>query len=127
MTQSSIQLIGHYYVNDNPDVSLIELIIDRKADEIDLLEFTQEIDNEPRSNWQAPFDEKYLDPDGNTIIGDDLVLPTHLSSNTRMTFYMYFLDESKSLLTPFGRLQLPKKISQPSRIKDLLNFEDPEY
>ena len=126
MTESSIQLIGHYSVDNNPDISLIELLINKKANDIDLLEFTQEVANEPRANWQAPFEEKYLDLDGNKIIGDDIDLPSDTINKTRMTFYIYFLDASKPLVTPFGYLQLTEKIEQPKRIKDIIVFNDPE-
>lgn len=121
-----VKLIGLYSVEENPDVTLVELLIDKKANEIDIGEFTQEIENEPRLNWQVPFAEKYLDEGGNTIIGDDIDLPEKLTETTRLTFFFYFLDTNKSLITPFGQLQLTQKSTQPKRIKDLIVFEDPE-
>ena len=126
MHDTPVKLIGLYSVNENPDVTLVELIIDKKANEIDIGEFTQEIENEPRLNWQAPFAEKYLDKDGSTIIGDDIDLPDVLTETTRLTFFFYFLDTTKPVMTPFGQLQLTQKSIQPKRIKDLIVFEDPE-
>lgn len=126
MHNTSIKLIGIYDVDENPDITLLELTIDKKANEIDIGEFTQEIENEPRPNWQAPFSEKYLDKDGIKIIGDDINLPAIITDNTRLTFFFYFLDINKPLITPFGQLLLTQKIAQPNRIKNLIVFEDPE-
>lgn len=126
MNDTPVKLIGLYSVDENPDVTLVELSIDKKANEIDIGEFTQEIENEPRLNWQVPFAEKYLDKDGNTIIGDDIDLPALITDTTRLTFFFYFLDTTKPLMTPFGQLTLTQKKEQPKRIKDLIVFEDPE-
>jgi hypothetical protein len=126
MQDSPVKLIGLYSVNENPDVTLVELSIDKKPNEIDIGEFTQEIENEPRLNWQAPFAEKYLDKEGETIIGDDMELPDLPTDTTRLTFFFYFLDTTKPLMTPFGQLDLMQKREPPKRIKDLIAFEDPE-
>ena len=126
MHKTSMKLIGLYVVNENPDVTLLELSIDKKANEIDIGEFTQEIENEPRPNWQATFSEKYLDKDGIKIIGDDINLPSILTGTTRLTFFFYFLDINKPLITPFGQLLLTQRIAQPKRIKNLIVFEDPD-
>lgn len=126
MQDTLVKLIGLYSVSENPDVTLLELVINKKANEIDIAEFTQEIENEPRLNWQAPFGEKYLSIDGEIIIGDDFYLPEFLTNTTRLTFFLYFLDLQKPLMTPFGKLQLTQKQEQPNRIKNLITFESPE-
>lgn len=126
MNDSVVKFIGLYSVPNNPDVTLIELIINKKADAFDLIEFTQEAKNLPRSSWQVPFSEKYLSLDGESIIGDDFKLPKSLTDVTRLTFFIYFLDSSKPLITPFGHFELPGKQKQPDRIKALIEFESPE-
>ena len=126
MHSSPIVLIGHYFVSEDTDASLIELIIEKKANEINVGEFTQEIKNTPRKNWQAPFAEKYLDADGKSILGDDLDLPKVLTDTTRIIFFIYFLATDKPLVTPFGDLQLTQKIEAPKRVKEIILFENPE-
>ena len=116
MQDGTLKLLGLYYVEENKDVTLVELVIGKKAVEFDLGEFTQELEHMPRLNWQAPFGEKYLSLDGEIIIGDDSNLPKLLTDTTRLAFFFYFLDPSKSLLTPFGPLQLEGKQKQPARI-----------
>ena len=126
MENFPVKLLGLYTVEENPDITLVELVIDKKADEFDLGEFSQEIQHQPRLNWQAPFAEKYLSLDGEAIFGDDISPPEFLTDNTRLAFFIYFLDPSKPLMTPFGPLQLTQKQEQPKRIKSLIKFEDPE-
>jgi hypothetical protein len=126
MQNSPVKLIGLYSVDENPDVTLVELIVNKKADEFDIDEFTQEIEDQPRLNWQAPFAEKYLSLDGETIIGDDIDLPEYPTATTRLTFFFYFLDPSKPLMTPFGKLHLIEKQEQPKRIKGLIKLENHE-
>jgi len=126
MNQNLVNLIGLYSVDENPDVTLVELVINKKASDIEIGEFTQEIENQPRMNWQAPFFEKYLNLEGTKIIGDEYNLPKEFNETTRLTFFIYFLDLNKSLLTPFGPLELNQKINKSKRITELIRFEDPE-
>lgn len=126
MDQNLVNLIGLYSVDKNPDVTLVELLINKKASEIEIGEFTQQIENQPKRNWQAPFFEKYLNLEGTKIIGDEYNLPKETNETTRLTFFIYFLDVNKSLLTPFGPLELKEKVNQPKRITELIRFEDPE-
>lgn len=126
MGNPHVKLIGLYIVEENLDVTLVELLIDKKANEINLNEFTQEMENETRLNWQAPFDEKYLDISGKTIIGDCVNSPQTSSDITRLTFFIYFLDTAKPLLTPFGKMQLIQRKEAPLRIKNIIFFENAE-
>lgn len=124
--RKNVELIGIYYVDNRPDVSLVELIISKKAGEIDLFDFTQEITDLPRESWQVPFYEKYLDEKGEIIIGDDFDLPSQQTEITRLTFFIYYLDFLKPLQTPYGSILLPKKVKAPERIAKIIFFEDPE-
>ena len=104
----------------------MEVSINEKASNVDICEFTQHLENTPRINWQVPFSEKYLNMDGDMIIGDESHLPEGFYDSTRLLFYIYFLDINKTLLTPFGELELIEKIKQPKRIEKLIMFQNPE-
>ena len=126
MEELPVKLIGVYSVDENPDISLVELNIAKDVNEIDFFEFTQEVENEPRLNWQVPFGEVYLDPTGEKVIGDEINLPKGISGNTRLAFFIYYLDVNKPMLTPFGKIILFEKIEAPNRIKAAIKFIDPE-
>lgn len=121
-----VEIIGAYYVDEQPDASLLELIVHKPFHEITITGFTQEIEGQHFDDWQVPFNEKYLDPQGENIKGDDLVTPTELSRSCRLTLFIYFLDYDKPLITPFGEINLPAKTAAPERITRIIRFEDPE-
>ena len=126
MTRVHVQLIGIYSVEENPDVFLIELFVNKNPSQLDVGKFTQRVDELPESSWQAPFFEKYLDPKGEKIIGDDFKIPETLEDITRLTFFIYYLDITKPLLTPFGEIPLIEVTDAPERIKKIIQYEDPE-
>lgn len=126
MKENLVKLIGLYSVDTNPEVTLVELLICKKVSEIEIGEFTQFVENQPRLNWQSPFSEKYLSTDGTEIIGDEDNLPDDLNETTRLIFFFYFLDLNKSLITPFGQLELTEKDNQPKRISELMKYENPQ-
>jgi len=126
MKENLVKLIGLYSVDTNPEVTLVELLICKKASEIEIGEFTQFVENQTRLNWQSPFSEKYLSLDGTEIIGDEDNLPDDLNETTRLIFFFYFLDLNKSLITPFGQLELTEKNNQPNRISELMKYENPQ-
>ena len=73
-------------------VHLIELIIEGDAENFDIGEVTQELAGQPKSNWQAPYDERVLEESEGRI---------------RYGFFFHYLDFKAPLLTPAG--SLPKR------------------
>ncbi len=123
---TDIELIGVYFVDGQQDISLVELLVDKRADEIDLVMFSQEIEGVSSDNWQVPFSENYLSIDGDEIIGDGFDLPKQIDRKTRLVFFIYFLDVTKEFKTPFGDLALIEKTVQPERLRNIIEFQDPE-
>ncbi len=121
-----VKIIGLYSVPENADVSLVELSVQKKWNEFDIGNFAQEIENTDRSFWQAPFGEVYLNETGTQVIGDYFKEPDKNSKFTRLIFFIYFLDVTKPLDTPFGKINLLPKTSQPLRISSQISFEAPE-
>jgi len=118
-------LNGIYTVDNNPEVHLIELTFDNPPEEIDIGLITQELKGEESDNWQTPWDEKYLDENGEKVIGDFAEIPQG-QKKTRLVFFFHFIDFSKPLLTQSGQLTLIKPITLPLRLKDLINYEKPD-
>ncbi len=66
---------------------------------------TQEVPEQPTSNWQVAWDEQQLD-------------------ETRWAFFFHHLDFAKPLLTCRGLVQLPEPTPLPVKLSDL-KYEPP--
>lgn len=120
-----MELIGIYIVEDNSDVHLLEIQFDDKPENIDIGQITQALEGQPRGNWQSPWDEKYLDDEGEKIIGDYFDIPKH-KSKTRLLFFFHDLNFSKPLLTQQGELNLTKPTLLPTRLENKVKYENPD-
>jgi hypothetical protein len=125
LKNDTIQIIGVYHVKENKNVHLIEAITKVKCSEIDGNQFTQEDPNRPPYNWQVAYDEYYLNESGDEIIGDSFLKPVTSGPPARMTFFFYFIDFNRPLLTPYGPVALPKPTAMPIRLKSIIKFEEP--
>jgi hypothetical protein len=121
---TDVQVLGVYDVPQNTDVSLVEVLVQAKPSEVEVGEFTQEEPDTPRDSWQAAYMERYLNETGDTVIGDDMDLPGDDKSPTRLTFFMYYLDTTRPMLTPFGEVNLSQRIAVPDRLKDIIPFDE---
>ena len=119
-----MKLIGVYTFDNNQDVHLIEITFDNSPNKIDVGKITQEIKGQPQSNWQSPWDEKYLDDKGEKIIGDYFDIPND-GNKTRLIFFFHDIDFSRPLLTQEGQLTLTRPTSLPDRLKDKIIYERP--
>ena len=118
-------LNGVYTVDENPEVHVIELTFDHPPDKIDVGQITQEIQGRGKGNWQSPWDEKYLDENGEKVIGDYFDIPQG-QAKTRLVFYFHFVDFDKPLLTQLGQVSLARPTTLPSRLRDLIRYEKPD-
>ena len=127
---TTIDVIGIYYVDVDVDVPvhLIEILVKSSNGIFDLAKITQEIPDQSRRNWQAPWDEKILDHTGKKIIADYFSArekPELWIGNIRMAFFFHYLDSSKPLITPFGLITLPIESAKPNRLSEI-KYEPPE-
>ncbi|HLL60679.1 MAG TPA: hypothetical protein VK338_03095 [Candidatus Nitrosocosmicus sp.] len=118
-SSKKVNVIGIYTVPKNKDVHLIELMVNASLKEFDMVDFTQEDLTQPRDNWQVAYDEQYLNRDGTEVIQD-----SNNKSTTRVAFFMYYLNFSKPLITPFGLIDLPKPTVLPKRLTDIINLQE---
>ena len=103
------KIIGVHPVEANEPVHLIELLVEGDTDAFDIGEVTQEVPGQPRSNWQAPYDERVLEESDGKI---------------RYAFFFHYLDFKKPLITPAGSLSVPKPTKQPAHLKEI-EYESP--
>ena len=102
-------IIGVHPIEAGEPVHIIELLVEGDVDAVDIGEVTQVVAGQPKSNWQAPYDERMLEESPGKI---------------RYAFFFHYLDFQKPLLTPAGSLALPKPTKQPEHLKDF-EYEPP--
>ena len=117
-----VELIGIYDIKSENDVKLIELVISANINDFDAGQITQEIKGTDRLDWQTAYNEKYLDLEGEKIIGDDFEKPNDLNK-FRIAFFFYYLDLSKPLISQFGLIRLINTVGMPDRLNNLIDFE----
>ena len=119
-------ILGVYTVphTDKKDrVKLIEIFAECPPHHVNVNYFTQIEPDVPRENWQAPYDEHYLNESGTQIIGDFSKIPSG-TSFTRLAFFIHFVDLKKPLSSQFGILTFPAESPMPKRLKNIINFTE---
>jgi hypothetical protein len=106
---TQVKIIGVHPVEADEPVHLIELLVEGDADTFDIGEVFQEVAGQPKSNWQAPYNERVLEERDGKI---------------RYAFFFHYLDFQKPLLTPAGSVPLPKPTKKPAHLKDIM-YESP--
>jgi len=123
---TDINLIGVYKVIGQPNVHLVELYINAKHTDFDVGDFTQQQEGVDRLNWQAPWDEKYLNNEGTEIISSSFNLPKELTDTTRLVFFLHFVNFDKPLMTSFGCVDLMQPEPMPTRLSSIIKYEQPD-
>jgi hypothetical protein len=106
-----VEVIGVYPVRAPEPCHLIELRFGDVAEPIRFEEITQENRRQLRSNWQVPYDERWLDAKGETEI------ETPEGDTARTAFFFHHLDFRAPLLTPAGLVKLPLPHELPTRLQ----------
>ncbi len=106
---TNAKIIGVHSVGSDEPVHLIDLLVEGDTDRFDIGEVTQEVAGQPKSNWQAPYDERVIEESDGKI---------------RYAFFFHYLDFKKPLITPAGSLSLPRPTSQPALLKEI-EYEAP--
>lgn len=106
---ATAKIIGVHPIEADEPVHLVELLVEGDVDAFDIGEVTQEVAGQPKSNWQAPYDERVLEESEGKV---------------RYAFFLHYIDLKKPLLTPAGPLQLPKPTNRPAHLKDI-EYESP--
>ncbi|MBO4563606.1 MAG: hypothetical protein IK082_07670 [Oscillospiraceae bacterium] len=118
-TNKTLSLIGVYPVLPEERIYLIELLISRPTKLVDLSMFLQKTGGKNKEDWQAPYDEHYLDERGERIIGDFFNHDDLNCYPTRVVFYMYLETMEVPLTTPYGEVCLTDVKELPSRLEML--------
>ena len=103
------KIIGVHPVEINKSVHLIETVADGGIDDFDIGDITQEMIDQPRPNWQAPYDERVMEAS---------------QQKARFAFFFHYLDLEKPLLARGVALPMPNPTSVPAHLQDIA-YEPP--
>ncbi len=101
-----MNIIGVHPVNAPEPCHLIEVAIS-SGEAVDWSGITQKVSEQPRDNWQTPWDEQPLDDSG-----------------SKWVFFFHYLDITKSLITQNGSLDLPEITPIPAHLLTI-RYEEP--
>jgi hypothetical protein len=104
-----VRVLGVHPVEAEEPVHLAEVEVIGRIEDFDFGEVTQEVAGQPRSNWQAVYDEREL---------------ARTDASARFAFFFHYLGLAKPLLTPFGGIGLPGPSPIPVHLKGI-EYEQP--
>lgn len=105
------------------DLLLVELLLDTPSDEIDWSAFVVPEEGIVPGNWQAPYLEQYLNPDGTQKLCPLYEEPRPAAKPCRVAFFLY-KSSGQTLRTPYGDFDLTRAEPLPPRLTSLVEFED---
>ena len=117
------KLIGVYQLNGFPDVSLIEIKIDVPVNIVDISSFMQPNESLPKEDWQVAYDEHFLNEDGTKVIGTMLNQGILTEQNTRVAFFMHYVNFNKPLISQYGEIKLSLPTTMPERLECIIHFD----
>jgi len=106
---NSVRVVGIHPVPADEPVHLIEIELAGEVDQFDFGEVTQELPDQPQSNWQTAYDEREIAGDGDRV---------------RFAFFFHYLDLDRPLSTSFGPVNLPAESPRTSHLRDV-EYEQP--
>src|SRR5829696_3697374 len=122
-----VDVIGIYPVKAPEPCHLVEIFVRGAREPFKVDAFTQEVANQPPSNWQVPWMEQILSSDGTKIIADDQEAwrrPELFKGDVRFVFFLHHVNVNQPLITPFGKVALPKESQLPARLS-IIHYEEP--
>jgi hypothetical protein len=123
----AVEVVGVYPVEAPEPCHLIEVIVRGSTGRFDIGAFTQRDANLPEDEWQVPYDERLLDPLGESVAWDPWDGPgdgTVWEGDVRLAFFLHYVDLDSPLVTPFGDVPPPAPRERPVRLAAMV-YEEP--
>lgn len=121
-----VEIIGIYHVPEHKGLSMVEVQVDAHYASFDPEGFLKLESETPPEQWEVADDVRYLNPDGNLMIGDRFQRPLEEHETTRMIMFFHDLDIREPLVTPFGLVELPKRRPIPERLRSIIQYHPVE-
>ena len=121
------------YSDDDPDAEaatreqlestvLMEAVVRNRDSRFSVEEFTQPQQGVDRDNWQVPWAEAFLAPDGETLVVERWSDPPQ-TGDLRVAFYLHYWQSEAPLLTSYGSVACPTPTPMPERLARLVPYE----
>lgn len=105
------------------NAALVEALVEQPDETFSMGLFTQPDLDLPSSNWQIAWGEKYLTPDGGSLLGDYGFDEVPSEPCFRVAFYIHYWNHENGLSGPYGPLELPPVQPMPARLWQLARYE----
>jgi len=121
-----IEIIGVYHVPEHKGISMVEVQVDAHYASFDPEGFLKPVSKAAPETWQPADDVRYLNPEGDLMIGDQFQRPLEEYETTRLVMFFHDLDINGPLVTPFGLVELPKRRPIPERLRSIIQYHPVE-
>jgi len=106
------------------DVAMFEVLVTSPDATFDVGQFIQADSTRPENTWQVAWNEKFLTPDGESVIGEYPCKPPDLPQ-FRVVFSIHFWKPDLPLRSSYGELALPPMQPLPERLWRLTPYKVP--
>jgi hypothetical protein len=103
-------------------VVLIELLVKERDEGFYVGQFTQPQEGVPEANWQVPWAEVYLTPDGEALAVPRWGEPPQ-TRDLRIAFFFHYWQPEIALSCSYGDFQCPAVQEMPERLRRLVPYE----
>lgn len=113
-------VLNYHCYNYNRKMYLVDMTLDIYSNKIDWDQITVPEDGVDPMNWQAPYLEQYLTPNGDVKLCDLYDEPSPPVKPCRVVFFVYKCG-GKTLHTPYGDFSLTDTEKTPKQLKKIVN------
>lgn len=103
-------------------VVLVEVRVVNRDERFSVDNFTQPIPDTPRPNWQAPWAEAFLTPDGESLAVERGAREPR-AGDLRIAFFLHYWNENAPLRSSYGDVPCPRPTPMPKRLEKLVPYE----
>ena len=103
-------------------IVLVEVLVSERDDKFKLRHFTQPQEGVPEANWQTPWAEAYLTPDGEALAVQRWRKPPG-TGDLRIAFFLHYWQPDKALRCSYGDIRCPTVQEMPERLRRLVPYE----
>lgn len=107
------------------EAAVVEVLVTNPDTRFDVGKFVQPDPASPENFWQVAWNEKFLKPDGETLIELDRTQKLPNASQYRVVFVIHFWLPAQPLRSSYGELVLPAMQPLPGRLWRLAPYEVP--